>query len=579
MGLPTVGSLKLTLQAARIDLPLQALRERLPGTGPGLRPPRIGPPRVSDEFELKPIREIALRELLSHAASGMARVHLPLEPSSIRKGPFTIDIPEGTEAVIDFQVEEGRILRDRSRTRGRFVPDISLPLGLKFRGIYLDEDGSIIADISPFPNLNLSWLNVANLRVPETLDSMLAMLFGTASPPDGERPGGGERAALAVRLDALRVQASQVVPRPETLSLGAAGALDLGPDTRLDVDYARDGIEIGGEVDVARAFFVGTGFAVRGLKTAGTGRAVIRRVGDTREIRLDLHCREASMEGATISLLDGSRLELQHAAAQDVEVTITTRGGEAHFQLATTRLQARVSGGVLMVWIGGQVRPVEIAEMDVSGTVVLGDERGLYVDVEVRGALMKLGALDLPFGIADLSLAGMEISGSGRLKAGRDTGYLFSGSMGINADLSDGVFDAGPVRAHLLEGTHINLAIRRAGGRERLHELDASGTVELKLASGSLPVGRSSRLNFSRGGTGTLAIHSLVLESGSTWPRVEAGARLHAETEAGQLDELVELPAGLVGVEIPQIRLAQDGNLSLHELIAVLDTAVPDSES
>jgi hypothetical protein len=571
MGVPSVGGVKMTLQAGHVHLPLQALKERMATDGAALRPPRIGAPKVADEFELKPIRDIALRELLSHATHGTARVHLPLVATKLKKGLFTIEIPEEAEAVIELEVEDGIIIRDKKRTRGDIVPDISLPLGLKFRGIYLDDDGSIIADIARFPNLNLSWLNVAKLRIPATLEELMAMLFGDeiAGEPSAEPEPKKDGTSVPVDLSRLRVEARDIVPRPDGLPLGQAGVLQLGPDTRLDVDYTEDALELGGHVDISRADLTGAGFAVRGLSANGTGSGAVMRTDESRRVVMEFRCHEVSVSSASIELLDGSRLEFGESYAEDVDVVFTRTGGEVHFHVAARQFRGRLTSGVLMTWIGRKVHPVRLSEMDLEGAITISDQH-FEVDVEVQGARLELDDFALPLGVAYLDVATLEASGTGRLIAGSQSGYSFAGSLAVNADLKGGKLLTGPLSARLVEGTHVTLAVSRIGGAEHLQEIDASGTVDFRIASGSIPIGAHSRLKFARGAVGTLALHQLALERGDAWPKIEAGAQFTAASDPFDLEDLMELPPGVMSVEIPHIGLEADGDLALRDIVIVL---------
>jgi len=561
----------MTLQAAHLRLPLQAIKERAPTDTSALRPPRIGPPQVADELELNPIREIALRELLSHASGGTARLYLPLVASKIKKGPFSIEIPAGAEAVIDLVVEDGRILRDKARTRGTIVPEISLPLGLKFRGIFLDDDGSVIADISRFPNIKLSWLNVAALKIPATLEDTVALLIKD-KPQAGQAPEPPkEGASLAAEAKLLRVEARDATPRAEPLSLGDAGYVTLGPETRLDVDYSADGLEIGGHVEVPDAELSGAAFRVTGLRAVGAGSAALHLTEGDRNFVMEFRCDRASISGGSINLLDGSRLELGESSAEDVEIVLTRARGAAHFHVSSKKFRGKLVGGVLMTWIGRKIHPVALAEMDVEGAVSISD-RHFNVDVEVRGASVELHDVMVPLGVAYVEVASLDASGSGRFRAGTASGYSFAGALAVNARLAGGRLVTGPVTARFIEGTHVALNVTNLAGNERLEQLEASGTIELALASGSIPVGPDARLKFSRGAVGTLALHSIALSASDRWPRIEAGARFTAASDALNLEDLVELPPGIMNVELPHITLEANGDLGLRDLTMQLSS-------
>lgn len=582
--LSSVRDVQLTLRAGRVDIPLQALKARLPAGPSRLRPPRFDAPTVSGELELRPMREIAVRELLSHARGGTARVHLPLAGATLKKGPFSIEIPDRAAAVIDFVVENGRILRDKDRTRGTIEPDISLPLGLKFRGIYLDDDGSIIADIAKFPNINLSWLNVARLRIPETLDALLKMLFRDPDEPEpqkrAETAGGDpDRKTLQVQMEGLIVEARGVLPRSEPLVLGELGAVELGPETRLDVDYSRDELSISGQFDVPRADLSGAGFSVAGLRATGRGIVTLQRTEGERRMAVGVRAQHAALDSAELELVDGSRVELRDVTMDDVDLQFVRTKHGAHWQFDAGKVRGRVAGGVLMVWIGGRRHPMTIAEMELEGGLRISD-RGFEVDMEVSGAHLEIAKLQLPLGIADLEFDQAVASGSGRLQIGTEVGYQFTGQLAVSGELTGGAVDAAPIHVKLVRGTHVAINLEALSIREGLEKLRANGTIDFQLASGSIPVGPNSQMSFSRGASGTIAIAAFELGNDMSWPRLDAAARLTADTDPLVLPGVVKMPQGVATLEIPTIELDELGNLALIDAtVAIADDATRGSAS
>ncbi len=571
----------MTLQVGAVHIPLQTLLDRLPERESRLRPPRIGAPKLEDEFELKPMRDIAVREMLAHANSGTARVHLPLSPALIKKGPFKIEIPAEAEAIIDLSVVDGRIKRGKEHTKGNIEPDIGLPLGLKVRGIYLDEDdGSIIADIAKFPDINLSWLNVAKLRIPATLDGLLAMLFDRAEraasasearaktlddelsveTEEEERPP-----SLAVELGGLRVEARSVTPRDEEVALGPLGALTLGPQTRLDVDYSAEALVVRGTVDINGANLSGAGFSVRGLEALGEGTATLTRTDEERRLRLEYSCHEASCVGASVRLLDGSRFELGPSRVEDLAIAFERSPDGVHWEISSRKLNGRLAGGTMMMFIAGKAHPIQLAEMDVEGALKLSDRYGFELDAEVKGAHMAMESLALPLGVLDLETSTIEAVATGRLSASRKH-YSFAGSLAISTDMKNGSLLAGPVRAEFLDETNVNLTITRFSGAETLDELEGNGTLELRLASGAVPLGEGAAVTFSHGTTGTLALHAIRLESGATWPTIEAGAQVSAEADPFEIPGVARFRGGTVHAEVPSITMHPAGDLALADI-------------
>lgn len=268
----TVEGAELSLVAQRVEIPL--FSAGAPAAEGGSVPPRVGAPELKGELELRPVRDLALREILSHAESGRATVRLPLPARTFKVGPFSLEIPAGTQAVIELEVERAAIVRES--VRGTLEPPIALPLGISFRGLYLDDAGCIIADIASFPDVNLSKLSERVPRIPGTLDELLSLLFDREERPEGEEAREGFDAT------GLQVSARDVVPRAEVFHLGDAGDVLVGEDTRLDVDFAEDELSVRGRLDMRRATLHGAGFYVDGVRGEGTLTFRVHGLGGVR---------------------------------------------------------------------------------------------------------------------------------------------------------------------------------------------------------------------------------------------------------------------------------------------------------
>jgi|GEM_PF-5139925 len=582
--IPTLQGVTLSFGAARMTLPLQAVAGEGNGresAGPRLQPPRIKVPSFAGEFELNPIRDIAVRELLTHAADGRATVHLPFIASTLRKGPFAFDIPQGTEAVIEMEVAGGRILRDRDRTHGTVAPPISLPLGLEFRGIYVDDKGSLIADISAFPDIKLRWFG-SRSRVPESLSDLVAQLFkepteGRAETQDpAAKPS---KPSLKVDTAGISVQARDVVPNDKELHLGDAGALSLGADTRLDVDLSPHALVVSGDFAIVESSLDGAGFAVRDLAGRGAGSLTLQRSETDRSLSVKLALDHLGCAGATLRLQDGSHLELGEVSIEGAEFELRRVGGEVSFAVRMPVVRVHVRGGVFMTSVDdGNPHAVELDEMDLEGSLSLSDET-YAADFEIKGAMITSGELSLPLGAAHLDLLGMRAHASGRFQISPDGGYAFDGSMAVNAEVHRGQVVSENLRADLVEGTSISLNINEFAGGPRLRALRGNGEVAFSLESGAVDLSNGTRLVVSRGARGTLAVHDLALTEEARWPRLEAGADLRARYDATTLDGRVALPGGLAKVRLPRLALDESGELLLEDIEVTVDSDTDDAAS
>jgi hypothetical protein len=536
-------------------------------------PPRIGPPTVADEFELRPIRDIAVRELISHANSGTARVFLPLIPTTLKKGPFSIEIPPGSKVVFDFVVEDGRILRDREQTKGAFEPPIELPLGLKFRGIYVDDEGRVFADIAKFPNIRLSWLNVSSMRVPPTLDGLLDLLFKPKE--DEEATDNSDEASIRIDVEGIEVEAHSVEPRDLELELGPMGHLSTGPGTTLEVEYSSDAISIWGPVEVVDAELSGAGFSIHRLRASGSALGAVRKIEDARSLRIDVSADTADIGEATVDLLDGSHLHFEESQAEDVDVSFWSVGNEAHWKIEAKKLKGKMTRATLVTGIGDREHPVTIEQADFEGQIDVSDS-GYKIDLTFSGAVVRLPEHRLDFGIAHLDIVGSQTLAEGRLQFDSEGHYSFEGSIAIDARIGGGLLDAGPFHLGLADGTRIQLTVTDALGSNGLKRLRAKGSADLAITSGSVPIGPEGRLSFSRGATGVLELEHIDVDEDRPWANIQASARLRARVDPLVLEEVVEIPGGEADISVGQIYLDEAGTLILGEVAVSLESDPPE---
>lgn len=542
----SVRGAELRFSASEVEIPLDEVSRRMKGNGTArLERPALSTPRVEGELELKPVRDLALREILSHAESGRATVRLPLPARSFKVGPFSAEIQDGTEAVIELCVHGATILREQ--THGTLDPPIALPLGLSFRGLYLDESGAIIADIAGFPDINLSKLIDRVPYIPGTLEELLSVIF------DGER---GEGSSSGLDLSGLRVEARDVVPRAEVFHLGNAGELLVGPETRLDVDFARDELSLRGRVEIVDATLEGAGFQVRGLSGTGTLSWSLSGLSGERAMRLDAHCFQAHIEGARLSLRDGTTVELGPADVESAKVELLRKDGQLPFRVELGRVRGALEHALVLARVGAELVPVEVGSAEVEGSASLS-ERHLEANLDVSGVEVEVPGVHLDLGIAALDVRDVRARAEGRVKAGTDYGFAFSGHLEASALVTGGSASLGSLEAHLAEESRATLVLREiAAGPEGLDVLVGSGEVRLQLASGSLPLGPEARVSFSRGARGTLTLAEIERQPGRRWPLLRGGLHVEAESDPVDIASMVRLPSG---------RAALDAALSLDE--------------
>jgi hypothetical protein len=557
---------ELSFHAERIDVPIGRITARMEGDGPSFERPAIVAPQVSDELEIQPVRELALREILRHAHSGKARVHLKLPARKIPVGPLSLDL-EGHEVVIELEVEGASI--KRGETRGTIEPPLPLPLGMELRSLYLNKEGDVVADISGLPDLNLTALVPRVPRVPATLDEILALLFDSDQEED-DGDGGGDAegnsgATPAFDMSGLYVEARDVVPRAETLDLGGVGDVLMGPETLLDVDVRGDEIRLRGRVHVLDARLHGTGFQLSGLSGKGSIEWELHGIETLRETTLSLVCDEARLGRADLRLRDGSHLHLGPSMLGRSTARLVREGRQTRFGVSLEDLRGTLESAVVNAMIGEQLTAVELEPTDVAGSATLSD-RHVEVDLALENAEARASDVKLHLGLADLDLATARAKATGQLKAGTDFGLAFSGQLAVSSEVRGGFAHLGDLHARLDPGSEAVLFIQEiAASEDGLDALVADGELKLRFHSGRLPLGSGVAVEFSRGAEGGVTLQSVELRPGEPWPRVRGSGHVEAISDPMTFRELAEVPPGRASVD-GRFRLDERGHLIVSDL-------------
>jgi hypothetical protein len=476
---PTIGigrALRLVAEEVGVPLSLFAARRRTRRLTTNRAPLTVGVTAAEQSLEL-PLRSLALREILRAARAGRVRIRLPLLPATFEKGPFTIEIPDGTLVVIDGVVDDPGVVNHEA-SRGTLEPPVRLPLGLSFRGVFIDDRGQLRCDIANFPSLNLSKRALNGLTIPHSLDETVALLFDD-KPPERTEPKASP-SQVGVDFEQIEVEARGVRVWPREVSLGAGTRVTPGEGTLLDVDYAPDLIEVRGHAELAAATIGGPAFKLDGI--VGRGNVSVTVTADNGEpaIRVRADGVSGRVGSGQLALPDGTELRFGAIHVEDVSLDWRRFRGVSALKLAVPSLRGRLEGGVVMARVGEVLVPLFLDPVDVSGSLAL-DGGAIDLTFTVDGCTARAGAFELVGHGVELRVDAVEVSGRGRLRVAGGV-VSFDGELTVSCALSDGRLTLDRVEArlgHTTAAVHLTTFTSeplKLAGRGEMH----GSLVELK---------------------------------------------------------------------------------------------------
>jgi hypothetical protein len=557
----TLSGAQLAFKAERVDVPLGKLVQHglQAKGGESLAPPKVRAPQIDAEtFSLNPVRALALKEIIRHAASGRARISLPFPLKEIDAKVTTVQVPEETRLEIDVVLEDAAIVQ--SETVGRVEPPLPLPLGLEVRGAYLDDAGDVLVDITGLPDINLSKRGLVP-RIPPNLDELLHTLF----PEEGDE-GGEQDDGLALDTTKIEVEAWDLIPREETFHLGSAGEVLVGADTRLDLVFAHERLIARGKIVLQDARLHGTTFDLAGIKGVAELELALLGSEEDRRLSVELRSPEAQLGLSRVQLADGTTVQVSGGQVGLATVSLQESREGLRFQVGVEELVGEVDSAVVVAHIGETSAQLKVGPFKVEGAAKLSEQH-VDIDVNVAGAELQVDWLDLDLDVLDLALAPVTATADGHLKAGTDYGFSFSGALDVVAEVASGVVAVEQLRAQVAPRSKLELSVAAVGaGPEGLDVLEAKGRLDLRFGSGSVPLGPSARVSFSDGALGTVLLDEVAFSPGAKWPRVKGSGHLVAESDTVRLEPLVELPPGRASVDATFEINEEEGHLVLEGL-------------
>lgn len=575
-GSSTLRNAKLNIQVGFLDIPLESLFERQRKPEQALITPKIAPPDLGDSLEVEPVEALALQELIRQADSGRVRVSIPLPKKKLAIGPMSIDLSAGHAAVIELEVDTARVLR--KKTKGTIEPPIPLPLGLTFVGLYLNEHGEVIADIAGFPDVNLARWSRQVPQIPSTLDGVLDLLFPGAPETEAEEGEGATEGKEAPKeekeedfdLSGLTVEARAVRPRcAEALHLGSLGEVMLGPKTEIDVEYGATELVIRGHFHVDRALLEGKGFRLEGVSLEGDAEWRLFGPEGAKEMSLTVTGASAQIERAEVTV-DGGSLLFSASTLDDVAVRFNA-GADPDLAVEVGHLTSELVAGTLFFDVGDAPVRAELTPMRAAGTLAFAQGR-LTFDLGLDGVGLRVPQATADLGLVRVDVTELAAVGRGRVSGATDGAVAFSGSLEAQADVASSHLLLGQLGATLAPGSRAKVGVTEIeADRGGLRALIASAELDLKLRSGSVPLGADGAVRFSEGAEGVLVLETVALTKDQRWPYVEGQVRIDARSDPVSIDELVDLSRGNGHVSA-RVTLDPGGHLCLSDLELDLTT-------
>jgi hypothetical protein len=247
----------------------------------------------------------------------------------------------------------------------------------------------------------------------------------------------------------------------------------------------------------------------------------------------------------------------------DVEIVVRS-GAQPELTLMAETISTELVSGKMQLSVGSKPAVVHLAPARASGKAMYARSK-LTFDLAVEGASATVPQMTADLGLVELDVTQLSARGSGRLSGSTDE-LSFSGDLEATADVASSHLLLGELGATLAPGSRGSIRVTElAADAHGLIGMIASATLQLRLHSGSIPLGPRAVLRFSGGAEGTVDLHTLALGAGQRWPYVDGTVRLEAGSDPVAIENLVEVPAGRAKVQA-RLTLDPTGHLVLSDL-------------
>lgn len=520
---------------------------------------------------------------------GMVVIKVPVPKSEY--------VRAGTVATITVNASGGEV--DFKSARISFSPSLDLPGPFGGNGLYFNDDGDIIADISNFPDINISaaldLFGSGRPRLPKKISS----IFALATALSGGSGGAGGSSSIGLdTLASYGIEASfaNVSLNGNKIGLGGGSFVTIDPSSRLAMTFDSVGghgrASIAAGVKLQDATITTSDAMVEGLK--GSATLAVRVVGDGSSRTVDASVSGALTAKKTVVARPDAYLEVSDASLNGT-ITLSQAGsGKPHMRAALSSVSGTLAPSQVLVSKNGSVVPVELTRGAFNGSLVADDAKGTLA----LKASVKSGAITAP--TSDLGMDGFSFqvdkvtaNVDGDIAVDIDPAKKASsvhvkGDVRVSAAINSGGFGSAktPFAFTLGKGSSAALALNELEfgtpasndtvmvGGATLGDKTPAAQIDIVMQGGHMVLPNGMSLNIVSGTKAKLSLSRVQRKAGDTFASASGSMTLRAYTATRvppgglQIADGVRLKEikgsqGQVEITIDNFTLNPDGTFSL----------------
>jgi hypothetical protein len=440
--------------------------------------------------------------MLDAVQDGRVQLEVPLKAGTYTFGGHDVKVKEGTKALVDVEVKDGKLQSiQESKTGGTRVkidPPIEGPLWITGKGAYVsgkDGQGKVMADVGGWFDKKLG--DKGSLGLGDTVRRMK----GDGSEPKKPKKAGDSNPADMFQLDKLKFNAGRVKLKPGELDLGAA-KLNVGKGNRVNISGDGQHAELSGKVAVDGMTLKQDGLDVKAGKGSADLRVTTDRNADgSYDVRAQLKNVNAKVPGLDLTGEGGDKVSLSDARLSKGSFDLRTRVGQGGGVSKTkteakAQVSARLNPSQLSVKDADGDAKMSFSADQVKASVAMGPG-GVKLDGALKGADVSVEGFQSKNGDAGIDLHHAKVKGDASLSVDSGTGKFAAEVKGdqIDVRLDDYQGGSGGVKTDLGRTDVTGSGTVKMGTGEGLHiegDLKVKGRIDdLQVSSGDGESGAS----------------------------------------------------------------------------------------